>query len=203
MSKEDIIGGLKIALSKGQKLSDAMQSFYNAGYKKEDIETAARELSEGIETANSQQSPQNPLSQTSQNSLQKATPSNNFIKPQVPEQKQKTSLEPPPKAPSQIPSSSPSPKTSSLSYEELKMHIKKKDNVEVQEEVKPKLNLPVYVPPQPVVKQFVSNYGGGSEKSVDGVTILLIIVLILLIGVLAGVFFFRDQLVEFLNRYLD
>ncbi|MBI3623940.1 hypothetical protein HY212_07730 [Candidatus Pacearchaeota archaeon] len=44
MVREDILGGLKIALSKGQSLENAMQSFYNAGYKKEEIEDAARAL---------------------------------------------------------------------------------------------------------------------------------------------------------------
>jgi hypothetical protein len=44
MVRGDIIGGLKIALSRGDSLQKAMQSFYNAGYKKEDIEEAARTL---------------------------------------------------------------------------------------------------------------------------------------------------------------
>lgn len=40
----DIIGGLKLALSKGQNLQDAMQSFYNAGYHREEIIEAAKTL---------------------------------------------------------------------------------------------------------------------------------------------------------------
>ena len=42
MVVEDISEGLKMAVSKGETLQQAMQSFYNAGYKKEDIESAAR-----------------------------------------------------------------------------------------------------------------------------------------------------------------
>ncbi|MBU4069684.1 MAG: hypothetical protein KJ646_01770 [Nanoarchaeota archaeon] len=42
--KEEILGGLKLALSKGESLKQAMMSFYNAGYKKQDIEDAARTL---------------------------------------------------------------------------------------------------------------------------------------------------------------
>jgi len=42
--KEEILGGLKLALSKGESLKQAMMSFYNAGYKKQDIEEAARTL---------------------------------------------------------------------------------------------------------------------------------------------------------------
>ena len=42
--KEDILNGLKNALSRGESLQQAMQSFYNAGYELKDIEEAAREL---------------------------------------------------------------------------------------------------------------------------------------------------------------
>lgn len=44
MTVEDISEGLKLAVSKGETLQQAMQSFYNAGYKKENIESAARLL---------------------------------------------------------------------------------------------------------------------------------------------------------------
>ncbi len=45
MAKEDIIRGLEGAMSKGETLENAMYSFYNAGYKKEDVEAAATALS--------------------------------------------------------------------------------------------------------------------------------------------------------------
>ena len=44
MINYDIIEGLRIALAKGYTLEQAMMSFYNAGYPKEDIEEAARIL---------------------------------------------------------------------------------------------------------------------------------------------------------------
>lgn len=44
MSNEDIVGGLKSALERGESFQRAMMSFYSAGYKKEDIEWAARSL---------------------------------------------------------------------------------------------------------------------------------------------------------------
>ena len=43
---EEILGGLKAALARGESLKKAMMSFYSAGYKKEDIEAAARALYE-------------------------------------------------------------------------------------------------------------------------------------------------------------
>jgi hypothetical protein len=42
----DIVEGLRNALSRGYTLEKAMMSFYNAGYKKEEIEEAARVLHE-------------------------------------------------------------------------------------------------------------------------------------------------------------
>jgi hypothetical protein len=44
MVKEEIIEGLKYAVAKGETLPEAMMSFYNAGYSKQDIEEAARAL---------------------------------------------------------------------------------------------------------------------------------------------------------------
>ena len=45
---EDILEGLKNALSKGESLKYAMQSFYNAGYDVKEIQEAARALKLGI-----------------------------------------------------------------------------------------------------------------------------------------------------------
>lgn len=42
MVQEDILGGIRIAVLNGESLKDAMMSFFNSGYKKEDIEEAAR-----------------------------------------------------------------------------------------------------------------------------------------------------------------
>ncbi len=44
MVNADILGGLRSALAKGKSLKQTMISFYNAGYKKEEIEEAARTL---------------------------------------------------------------------------------------------------------------------------------------------------------------
>jgi hypothetical protein len=42
MVNQEILNGLKLALSKGEPLGTAMNSFYNAGYLREEIEEAAR-----------------------------------------------------------------------------------------------------------------------------------------------------------------
>ena len=44
MVYQGILGGLRSALNKGETLHDAMITFYNAGYKKDEIEAAAEAL---------------------------------------------------------------------------------------------------------------------------------------------------------------
>jgi len=46
MVNQDILGGLRSALFKGETINKAMISFYNAGYGKEEIEEAAKLLHE-------------------------------------------------------------------------------------------------------------------------------------------------------------
>ncbi len=52
MVNNEILGGLRHALNRGESLEKAMISFYNAGYKKEEIEEAARFIQqEGVSTS--------------------------------------------------------------------------------------------------------------------------------------------------------
>ena len=49
MPNQEILGGLRHAINKGESLEKAMLSFYNAGYKKEEIEEAAKFIqNEGV-----------------------------------------------------------------------------------------------------------------------------------------------------------
>ena len=42
MPNQEILGGLRAALNRGEPLEKVMSSFYNAGYKKEKIEESAK-----------------------------------------------------------------------------------------------------------------------------------------------------------------
>ncbi len=44
MVNQEILGGLKLAINRGEPLQKAMITFYNAGYKKEEIEEATKAL---------------------------------------------------------------------------------------------------------------------------------------------------------------
>lgn len=46
MINEEILGGLKSAIERGESIQKAMMTFYNSGYQKEQIEEAARFLSQ-------------------------------------------------------------------------------------------------------------------------------------------------------------
>ncbi|MBU3907166.1 MAG: hypothetical protein KKA64_02845 [Nanoarchaeota archaeon] len=81
MVNQEIVEGLKVALSKGESLKQAMQSFYNAGYSKEEVEGAARLLYQTRVQEPMQQpvqpTPQNmpavPQNQSFQNAIQRPT----------------------------------------------------------------------------------------------------------------------------------
>ncbi len=46
MVNEEIVGGLRLALERGESMNKAMMTFFNAGYTKEEIEEAAKTLSQ-------------------------------------------------------------------------------------------------------------------------------------------------------------
>jgi hypothetical protein len=58
MAKEEIVEGLRQAVSRGESLEKAMATFFNAGYPNEDVEEAARALQ--MPTANQSQSKMRP-----------------------------------------------------------------------------------------------------------------------------------------------
>jgi hypothetical protein len=51
MAREDLIGLLQSAMARGYPLRSAMQSLYNAGYSKFEVEEAARSLEGGYKSA--------------------------------------------------------------------------------------------------------------------------------------------------------
>ena len=221
MAREDIIGGIRIALSKGQKLEDAMQSFYNAGYKKEDIEQAVSELfSES--------------SQSVQSQYQQPMPAQQIQKPievsKPPQSIQQTSIIPPtqqiqqPRITQQIPQSDiqrtslqqqylqpiqqQKPQISQTTQQQTLSKVqqpKEQERTNSQslptlEEIQKRYQSLATAPTIVTTKQIVSNYE--NKKKMDAVTIMLIFILALLFGVLAAVFIFRKQIVEILNNLL-
>ena len=187
MVREDILGGLKIALSKGQSLESAMQSFYNAGYEKEEIEDAARALYSMMrsqpavplvqppalgKTPSSQSQDKNPQTAQNQTPAQLQTI-------QKPIQPQPLRALPPPM----------------VSQQEHQPSFVRQSEVVFSSQ--PKLTQESLQS-----QQIVSRYEP-PKKKVDFVTIILVIILLVLLGILASVFFLKPQIVEFLNKFLE
>ena len=198
MARGDIVGGLKTALSRGESLQKAMQSFYNAGYKKEEIEEAARELQRELLVAQamSQQNlqPKKTIAQeTKKLPTTQPITTQGEIQQTKPEQPEKKFL----------PLTTSQPK-----QEEVESTIQSKPTQTQPPQTTQALEHPQAMPQDyytpPISQQVVSSYTQQATKSkIDFVTILLVVTLIVLLGVLAFVFFFKSELVEFLNRFLE
>ncbi len=170
--RDEILGGLKSALERGNSLEKAMISMFNAGYKRKEIEEAAISLLEKSTTQTPQpagtippngkiKAPQNILNQVRAKSASELQAQPSYV----------------PVPPEQNPTLIQKPGMQRPFQQQIPMEIQK-----------------------PV--QNVSNYGkkevkeGSKEK---GIVIVLILLLIFLIGLFAAIFFYRQQFIDFLN----
>jgi len=173
MISEEILGGLKLALSKGETLRQAMMSFYNAGYKKEDIEEAARNLQkEGVEQKERPKEPEKLIKQP--------------IK-QISKQKPQKTMQ-------NISSYGAPIKTQIQSSQKIKKGIgaviERLKNINVPSKQKPVKS---------ISPQKVSNYE--KEKPTGKlITLILVFFLLFLLGVLTAVFLFRKELIDLFNN---
>lgn len=99
MVNEEILGGLRNALERGQTLDKAVQSFINAGYNSNDVKAAASKINQGAST----------MMQPSQPKEQKPEEKPSPTKPSVPQQKETPKTQPSPQPQTE---QTPKPKTS-------------------------------------------------------------------------------------------
>ncbi len=174
MIREDILGGLKSGLSRGESLKQAMMTLYNAGYKKEEIEAATRILQvQEYQTGQIY----NPLKfKRKISKIKKVQPKARVIqrvsdynqKPQG--QIQRLNIQ------------------SKKSIRQIKQITKKFQ----QQTKRPKLIKPV---------QKISGYGNKAKKPKGKIIIfILIFILLILLGILASIFLFKNEFMEFLNN---
>lgn len=183
MPKEDIIGGLSLAIQKGESLQQAMLTFFNAGYKREEIEEAAKELQTlpnyPIPTQRPQTQPTfslNPLPKP------KKLPQTQVVKP-LPLKKLKP-FTPTPKEIQPIPGKLLKPVSPTQSFQTPPRPIQKSF-----QSLK-----------QPLSTSLVSDYGKSKSTPRFIMIITLSILLVILILVLAGVFLFRNTLIGFFSN---
>lgn len=179
MVRQDILGGLKLAVSKGESLKHAMITFYNAGYKKEDIEGAARAFQ-------IQRQGQQPQQEQPKEKIQKIK-----SKKQI---KQK-----PVKTIQRVSGYGKTPPQAQIqNFKKVRQGIdeaiEKLEKIEIPDK-KQKVSNKV-----PGKTQKVSNYEQKPENPKGKlITFFLIFFLLFLLGVLAGVFFFKEELVKFFS----
>jgi len=177
---KDIVGGIKSALSRGYSLDEAMLSFLNAGYKREEVEEAAHSL-QGLV-----------LSQTSPE-----------LKPEIIWPGSKTQVSPqtvdfPKKKTQEIPENKPVVKTPVVQSTVAEAPLPPPKQVQRQPEVRERI-IPIAVPVQSSASiNRISAYNNYSRK-IRTITAILVALLVLLLGILGLMYAFRSQIISFFN----
>jgi len=176
-SNDDILGGIKSAISRGATLKEAMIALFNAGYSKGEIEDSARRYMMGkseeiISTVPSKKEKK----VEEKNDEQKIESENKKIQEDI--------------------SRSPGEKPGVAKEEKIKKKID--DKKIVGRDVKGGALTKDFKSSN----QKVSDYENQNKKKkkIEPLTIVLILLLALLLGVLVVVFLFKGQLVEFFNN---
>ena len=185
MAEFVLVEGLKGAVSKGESLRDAMISFFNAGYEKGEIEKAARELQK-------QQQGQPIVSKTPvAKKVVKEKPIKKIPKP-VPKPIPKVNLKQ---------NAKPIQRVSSYGSSNPESIKKIKQGINSAIDQLNRIEFPNGNPQtEQITKQKISGYGQKQRPKQKGAVIALIISLIVLIGILAGVFIFREQILDFFDK---
>ena len=191
MVNEAIAGGLISALSRGESLQRAMMTFFNAGYSKEDIEGAAREIysrERGIHQQITSKGISNPKI------INKVPPKNIIPKKSTGSPVKQGLLK---RIGAKLGKKPVPQKISSYGKENLKIPPKKTVPVANKIEKATRNSESSYSPEV----QRVSHYAKGPPKPVNKVLVYLLVVLLLfLLGVLAAIFLFRDDLIGVFNN---
>lgn len=189
----EVFGGLVSALSRGETLHGAMLSLFNAGYKKSEIEDAARVL----QSQTPVQFAQKQVVMKKKQEREKKYPKKKVVpvKKIVPVKKE------PEKAKQSVSKYEGGKKTSEFEkiLDETIKSLQNKSDIEVVQPDKKQEGM--YR--SPIIIQRVSGYGGGTpiRKPVKKSAIfILVILLVFLLGALVGLFVFKERIINFLNN---
>ncbi len=169
MVRQDIVGGLRVALSKGQPLEKVIQTFYNAGYEKTEVDEAVRSI-------NPQEMQQ--LSQVWQAKQQRKTQSQSNQQKNQQQTQQK-----------QIQQVIPQGQTQQIvsQYPQQAMPIQSQPQMAFQGQMaNVSQSVSNYETPKSVKKNMVLIF-------------VMIGILIALVGLLVTVFIFKDSIISFFN----
>lgn len=186
MINEEIVGGLKNALERGDSLKNAMISFYNAGYDKKEIEEAAKTLL-NYPTAKPEATPE-PAKKIE-------------IKKEIPPQKivQKVSQ--------YGEENIPVPKMVSPVQKEAPKELQKLTLPAIQTFIPKELPktiitaLPQTTPKKAERQAQISSSAMTSQEK--AIIAILVGLLIFLVGLLVTIFLFRQQLIDFISSMVS
>lgn len=225
MINEEIIGGLVSALSRGEPLEKAMMTFFNAGYGKGEIEESAQEVYKqlGPQAMGIKGSLQDTINEISlQTGVKDDKPSktpnvnSNLNAPKDQIQLQNASDKKASEINNFHKDKNKVPQNVSQ-YGKNNFNNNQYQNVDditnkIVDAIKgiKGVSIPSRIEivqrnidskSSPAVVQKVSDYSGAPQKTVGkAATYILIVVLILLLGALAAVFFFKADLIKFFNN---
>jgi len=177
MVNEEVFGGLKSALERGQTLERAMLTLFNSGYKREDIEEAARALMEIQPSA-------------------QLTPPIKTV-PMSPVIKQAPQVLAPPRQPKSF---------EPMTFQQQSTQIQRPIQPQIQKPIQKQpiqIQQPVQVQ-KPIQK--VSNYGEEKQKEErpkreKAIIFILVFLLAFLLGLLAVIFLFKQQLIDYFSNF--
>ena len=204
MVNSEVFGGLVSAMSRGESLQKAMFSLFNAGYKKNEIEEAAKLLQSQTPVQIAQKEVMmKKINQSGKKISEKKLPEkkvvlkNDKIKNEkVSEKKSESEAVKKIKSKQNV-SHYDGGKNSGRFNRILDETIKNLQNFESNAEViQPNKSFQ-----PPIIIQKVSDYGKNSSerKTSKSVIIILFILLVLLIASLAGLLIFKDKIIDFFN----
>jgi hypothetical protein len=222
MVNEEIVGGLISALSRGEPLEKAMMTFFNAGYKKEEIEGSAKEVytqlgpqAMGVkgslqDTINEIASKAGAAKKNEENKENSESDQDNFqdsLQIQKPSPAKNPNIDNK-KKDNRIPQN-----ISNYGKPNFNNQYQNADDItnKIVSAIKglKQVNIPsrieivqrsIDTKPSTVIQK-VSDYSAAPPKSVSkSVTYVLIAILILLLGALAAVFLFKADLIKLFNN---
>jgi len=170
---DDILGGIKAAIERGEELKEAMTAFYNAGYTKKEIEDSARKYI--LEK------------RQKETSTKVSTSASSSVKTKEKKQEKTEKLK---KGKSQTPSSDQLIKTQTKPGNVASNVVKKTIEHSEKKGLKP-------------IKQIASKYEQPAKKkkhTFEPITIVLFLLLFFLVLILGSVFLFKEELVGFFNN---
>ncbi len=170
MINQEILSGLRLALERGHSIKDAMMSFYNAGYNREEIEEAAKAL---------QMQQPSLLTPQPKPSPTKPSPALTFVK--KPEKREKPEKVKPPFQVQQP-------------IQPIKQPVQQLQP-QPQVQVAPTTQFPQQIPQ---VIQVVSKYDEKTNR--NALIVILVIALISLFGVLSALLIFKNEIVTLLSK---